>query len=122
MNVQFVSHHQLSPDAERLLRFDVDSILHLASALYVREPSIWLADPDGYENHGRIQRDSPCPRLVALSNQDTILYATDGCNSCYHRIPRQIESLSAPELAHLADATQVPLERLHHLQRLAEGH
>ena len=80
----FLHERNLSSKARDLIHFDMDSIRQVVSARHQSTPTLWLADPDGYEQHGRLLRDSTSPRLLAYSPGDGIIYATDGCNSCVY--------------------------------------
>jgi len=108
---------KLTETAESLVRFDMDSIRQVVAAQQGREPDVWLADPESYESHGRILRDSPLPRLLAYSLADRIIYACDGCNACTRRLDVTLESLTDSELEAFAEDNAL---RLDLLERLAE--
>ena len=84
---------QLSPAASDLVQFDAESIRQIVSAQRGSEPDVWLIDPSQYERNGRVMRDSDSPRMLAYSNKDRILYATDGCNSCSRHLPANLQML-----------------------------
>jgi len=76
-----MNDRDVAPKAQELIDFDMDSIRLIAKAEQVRPPELWLANPDQYEDTGRILRDSTSPRLLAYSPERKVLFATDGCNS-----------------------------------------
>src|SRR5262245_52643661 len=93
-----LNERNLSSKAADLIDFDVESIGQIVAAGRGNAPTVWLADPDQYEQNGRILRDSPSARLLAYSAQDHVLYATDGCNSCAHHLSSGIETLPRESL------------------------
>ena len=109
---------QLSPAAENLVRFDMDSIRQMVAAEHGAEPDIWLADPSGYERGARLLRDSPHSRLVAYSRTDKRVYASDGCNACTRRLKVTLESLTDSELQTFAEDNDLRLDVLEKLTDL----
>ncbi len=105
----------MSPAAEELLQFDMDSIRQSVASLHGQEPQFWIHDPESYEKNGRLLRDSPAPRLLAYSSADRIVYACDGCNTCTRRMDAALESLSGPELQTFAEANDLRLDLLERL-------
>ena len=85
--LKYFQQPELSAAASDLVRFDAASIRQVVSAERRREPDVWLIDPGEYERNGRLLRDSESPRMLAYSTKDGILYSTDGCNACAHRVP-----------------------------------
>ena len=116
--MNFLRERKLSQAASDLIQFDADSIRQVVSAQHLTVPDVWLADPDSYENNGRILRDSESPRLLAYSTTDRILYATDGCNSCSRRVRMDLEQLPAGELKEFAENNELRLELLETLRAL----
>ena len=75
---------ELSESAHRLLQFDMDSIRQMVAARHDDAPAVWIADPDRYQTDGHAARDSDRIRLMAWVPSSGMIYATDGCNSCWH--------------------------------------
>ena len=117
MRVQYLTESALSEAAEKLVRFDMDSIRQVVAANHSTMPRVWLADPLAYENNGRLLRDSPSSRLLAYSVEDRIVYATDGCNSCTRRLNAALETFTDSELQSFAEDNDL---RIALLERLAE--
>ena len=116
--MNFLRERIISQAASDLIQFDSDSIRQVVAAQGFAAPDIWLADPDAYEKNGRIFRDSDSPRLLAYSTKDQVLYATDGCNSCARRVPKQIEILPSTELKGFAEENGLRLELVEKLVAL----
>jgi hypothetical protein len=112
MNIVHFTQRSLSSKAEDLVRFDMDSIRQVIAAQHGSAPELWLADPDEYERNGRVLRDSTSPRLLAYSAHTKQLYVTDGCNSCSHALPEELEKLTSGQLQELARTTGIRLELL----------
>jgi len=115
MRVFHLSERSLSPKADELVRFDMDSIRQVIAAQHAAAPEFWLADPDQYERNGRVLRDSTSPRLIAYSPGTQTIYVTDGCNSCSHAIPAEPATLTNDQLQELASKTGIRLELLREL-------
>jgi hypothetical protein len=107
--MNFLRQRSLSAPASDLVGFDADSIRRVGN------PDIWLADPDAYEKNGRVLRDSESPRMLAYSTKEHVLYATDGCNTCTHRV--NLKTL--PALEEFAEENELRLELLQELRKLA---
>jgi hypothetical protein len=120
MKRHYLSDCKLSAKAEALADFDMDSIRQIVSAKRSNPPTVWLADPDQYEHNGRLLRDSTSPRLIAYSADDRILYATDGCNTCEHRLSVDFNALSQDAIHTLSDQSHIPLNLLEHLHALIQ--
>jgi hypothetical protein len=103
MHLNYLKTRTLSARAMELIQFDVDSIRQVIAGQHAVQPEIWLADPDQYEKDGRVFRDSQTYRLLAYSQSNHILYASDGCNAC---------SRQAPDIRNVPDIPQDLLERL----------
>ena len=56
--MHYLHDRKLSPKAEELLQFDMDSIRMIVAAEHRDPPAVWLANPDQYEHNGRVLRDS----------------------------------------------------------------
>ena len=117
MRLEYFTSAKLSPGAEDLVRFDMDSIRQIVAANHGRQPEVWLADPSGYERSGRVLRDSPSSRLLAYSPADKTIYASDGCNACTRQLNVSLETLTDSELQTFAEDNDV---RLDLLERLTE--
>jgi hypothetical protein len=117
VRLEYFTSSTLSPGAQDLVRFDMDSIRQVVAANRGQEPEVWLAHPEGYERGGRLLRDSPSPRLLAYSVVDKVLYASDGCNACTRRLSTALESLTDSQLQTFAEDNDF---RLDLLERLTE--
>ena len=115
MKIVHLTKRPLSPKAADLVRFDMESIGQVISAKHGEQPELWLADPDQYEQNGRVLRDSTSPRLLAYSPGATILYVTDGCNSCSHALDAELASMTEEQLQQLAAKTGIRPELLREL-------
>src|SRR2546427_2215435 len=96
--MNFYRKRALSTTASNLVEFDADSIRQVVSAQRRVNPDVWLADPDAYEQNGRVLRDSETPRMLAYSTKDHVLYATDGCNTCSRHLGTRLEMVPSDEL------------------------
>jgi hypothetical protein len=96
----------------------MESIGQVIAANHGERPEVWLADPDQYEQNGRILRDSTSPRLLAYSPGATMLYVTDGCNSCSHALDATLESMTEEQFQQFAAKTGIRLDLL----RLLSAH
>ena len=112
MKVHHLTDRPLSSKAGDLIQFDVDSIRQVVAARHGKQPELWLADPDQYEQNGRILRDSTTPRLLAYSRESRTLYVTDGCNSCTHQLDVNLTALTADELLLFAEKNKISSEML----------
>jgi hypothetical protein len=111
--MKFYRERKLSQAASDLIQFDADSIRQVVSAQRLSNPDVWLADPDAYENNGRVLRDSDSPRLLAYSSKDEMLYASDGCNACARHV-----RLPSSDVKQLAEENGLRLELLERLVTL----
>ena len=116
MRIIHLNERSLSPRAAELVQFDMESIQRVISARHGSQPQLWLADPEQYEKEGRIQRDSTTPRLLAYSPEGSVLYVTDGCNSCSHELKLDLKSLSQDQLQRFAADAGIPLNLLTELR------
>jgi hypothetical protein len=114
----YLHDRALSAKAQALADFDMDSIRQIVAAKHSSPPTVWLVDPDQYEQNGRLLRDSTSPRLLAYSPEDRVLYATDGCNSCEHQFSSDLGTLNPDAIRALADGTNIRPELLEYLQRI----
>src|ERR1700686_4488950 len=114
--MKFLRERALSQAASDLVQFDADSIRQIVSSQHRSDPDVWLADPDAYENNGRVLRDSETQRMLAYSTKDQILYGTDGCNSCARQV--RLGSLPGDELKQLGESNELRLELLQQLVSL----
>ena len=119
--MNFFRDRKLSQAASDLVQFDAESIRQVVSAEHIAQPDVWLADPDAYEETGRVLRDSESPRMLAYSTTTHVLYATDGCNSCTKRVRTNLELLPSSELKQIAEENSLRLELLESLVALI-GH
>jgi hypothetical protein len=117
VRLDYLTSAKLSPAAEDLVRFDVESIRQIVAANHGHEPELWLADPEGYERHGRVLRDSPTSRLLAYSSLEQTIYASDGCNACVRRLTVSLGSLTDSQLQTFAEDNDL---RPDFLERLSE--
>ena len=116
--LKLLRDRRLSAPASDLMQFDSDSIRQVVRAEQAHDPDLWVADPDQYENNGRVFRDSESPRMLAYSSDEQVLYATDGCNSCARHVPAKLQSLAAKELISFAEENDLPIELLEYLASL----
>ena len=107
MKLYRLSERDVPPKAQELIEFDMDSIRQIAKAERLRAPELWLANPDQYEETGRILRDSTSPRLLAWSPERKVLFATDGCNSCAHFLAADLKELDEDSLAEFANSSKI---------------
>ena len=112
MPLEYLTDAKLSPAAEELVRFDMDSIRQIVKAMHGSEPQVWAADPAAYEKNGRVLRDSPGSRILAYSSADRMVYACDGCNTCTRRLAGPLESLSPAQLESFAADNDLRLDLL----------
>lgn len=112
----YSSDRALGPEAGDLVRFDVESVSRVAAGSRDGEPDVWLARPEGYEGDGHVLRDSESIRLVAWCRSASVLYATDGCNTCRHPLAPPLESLSPDAVRALASRIQIPEDLLQRLR------
>src|SRR5678816_3393583 len=107
MRLYRMNDRDVAPKAQELIDFDMDSIRLIAKAEQVRPPELWLANPDQYEDTGRILRDSTSPRLLAYSPERKVLFATDGCNSCAHFLSADLKDLDQETLDTFAKESEI---------------
>jgi len=119
MQVFYLTESPLSPKAQDLVHFDMDSSRQASAGEHASQPTIYLADPAQYELNGRLLRDSTSPRLLGYSPEDHILYANDGCNSCTHRLTVDLKFLSSEEQNAFAAANKIPLKLVTGIAELA---
>jgi hypothetical protein len=119
--VNFFHERKLSQAASDLIQFDADSIRQVAAGQHDAPPDVWLADPDAYEKNGRVLRDSDSPRMLAYSTTSSVLYATDGCNSCARRVGQAFAAMSLPELQEFAKQNEIRTEFLKELVALVQS-
>jgi hypothetical protein len=106
--VNFLRQRELSAAASDLVEFDADSIRRVGN------PDVWLADPDAYEKNGRVLRDTETPRMLAYSTKAHVLWATDGCNTCTHRVDLK----TIPSVKDFAEGNGLRPDLLEHLTSL----
>jgi hypothetical protein len=97
----------VTPKAQALIDFDMDSIRQVAASDRLKAPELWLANPEQYEMNGRILRDSTSPRMLAYSAERKVLFATDGCNSCTHFLSADLTELDADTLGTLSQESDI---------------
>ena len=119
VEVHYSSDLQLTDDALRLVRFDVESVSQVISSRHAADPDLWLARPEGYLTDGHLLRDSEAIRLVAYSSAARVIYATDGCNACRHTLEKPLSKMSDEELETLSSRTQLPYSMVSRLAGLA---
>jgi hypothetical protein len=93
-----LNDREITPKAQELVDFDMDSIRQIAASEKLRAPQLWLANPDQYESTGRILRDSPSPRMLAYAAERNVLLVTDGCNSCAHFLKGDLKEMDGEAL------------------------
>jgi len=107
-----LNDREVPPKAQELIDFDMDSIRQIARSEKLKAPELWLANPDQYEETGRILRDSTSPRMLAYSPERKVLFATDGCNSCAHFLAADLKELDGESLATFANESKIEPELL----------
>ncbi|HLQ78295.1 MAG TPA: hypothetical protein VK210_13130 [Terriglobia bacterium] len=112
MKLHKLHEREIPAKAQELIDFDMDSIRQIVSAERLKEPKVWLANPDQYENGGRILRDSTSPRMLAYSPERKVLFATDGCNSCAHYLKADLKELDEETLRSFANESKIQPELL----------
>ena len=115
MKVRYSSKKTLSPEAEALIQFDMDSIRQVVTSKHGAEPETWLVDPDSYEKDGRVHRDSLSSRLLAYSAADRVVYATDGCNTCARHLDSPLSNMNESTLERFASESELRLDLLKRL-------
>lgn len=118
MQIVYLTDRTLSSKAQELVHFDVDSIRQVVAGQHSPEPVFWVADPQQYEDNGRILRDSTSSRLIAYSPVDKALYASDGCNSCTHRLPMDLTSLDSDQIRLFAAENNIRPELLERMAKM----
>jgi len=118
LQVFYLNDHPLSPKAQDLVQFDVDSIRQAAAGKHASPPSIYVADPAQYELNGRLLRDSTSPRLLGYSPEDHVVYANDGCNSCTHRLQADLKTLDRAHIQSFAADNKIHEELLRKLAQV----
>jgi len=114
----YLHDRTLSAKAQALADFDMDSVRQIVAAKHSSPPTVWLVDPDQYEQNGRLLRDSTSHRLLAYSPEDRVLYATDGCNSCEHLLSSDLQMLNPDAIRALAEESHIRPELLEGLRAL----
>ena len=112
MPIHYTRQADLGVQARGLVEFDMGSIRQMVAAQRDPEPTLWVADPDGYERDGHVTRDSDSVRLLAWVESSGMIYATDGCNSCWHTPPVRLPGVSGGDLKELSERMQLPLAML----------
>jgi|GEM_PF-1557099 len=107
MKLYRLHDREVTPKAQELIDFDMDSIRQIAKAEKLKAPQLWLANPDQYEVTGRILRDSTSPRMLAYSPERKVLFATDGCNSCAHFLSADLKDLDQETLDTFAKESEI---------------
>ena len=107
MKLYRLNDREVPPKAQELIDFDMDSIRQIARSEKLNAPELWLANPDQYEETGRILRDSTSPRMLAYSPERKVLFATDGCNSCAHFLAADLKELDGESLAAFANESKI---------------
>ena len=112
MKLYKLHDREIPPKAQELVDFDMDSIRQIATSERVKAPQLWLANPEQYEDAGRILRDSTSPRMLAYSPEKKVLFATDGCNSCAHFLKADLKELDEDSLRTFAKESEIQPELL----------
>ena len=107
MKLYRLNDRSIPPKAEELIDFDMDSIRQIAKAERLKAPELWLANPDQYEETGRILRDSTSPRMLAYSPEGKVLFATDGCNSCAHYLQADLKEYDEASLVTFSNDSKI---------------
>ena len=118
MDLAYFTERPLSQPVQDLIQFDIDSIRQFVAGQRDPMPDVWLVVPDEYEKNGRVLRDSETSRLLAYSTESRAVYATDGCNSCARRLPKNLEDLSPEELRSFAASNELRVDVVERLKSL----
>lgn len=118
MDLAYFTERPESQPVQDLIQFDLDSIRQFVAGQRDPMPDVWLVVPDGYEKSGRVLRDSETSRLLAYSTKNRALYATDGCNTCARRLPKNLEELSTENLKTFAEANELRVDVVERLAKL----
>jgi hypothetical protein len=123
---QLPVHHtremELHEEATSLIDFDIASIRQMVAAHRDSAPVLWIVEPEGYEKDGHVLRDNEAVRLIAYVTASGMIYATDGCNSCWYSPDIQIAKATDAELTSYSNRTQLPATMLELMRRLlSEG-
>jgi len=116
MQIHYTNDLELQDEAQALIDFDMGSIRQMILAHRDPEPAVWVAAPEGYQQHGHVLRDSNAIRLIAYVADSGSIYATDGCNSCRHI--SHVEKSTQSELKTLSGTAQLPIDMLKLLNQL----
>src|SRR5436190_2000474 len=106
MKIYRLHEKEITAKAQELVDFDMASIQQIAKAERLKPPQLWLANPDQYEETGRVLRDSTSPRMLAYSPEKKVLFATDGCNSCAHFLAKDLMELDEATLETFAKESE----------------
>jgi hypothetical protein len=107
-----LNDREITPKAQELVDFDMDSIRQIAVSEKLKAPQLWLANPDQYEAHGRILRDSTSPRMLAYLTERNVLLVTDGCNSCVHFLKLNLKEMDEETLKSFSTESHIAPELL----------
>jgi hypothetical protein len=107
-----LNDREITPKAQELVDFDMDSIRQIAAAEKLKAPQLWLANPDQYESTGRILRDSSSPRMLAYVPEKKVLFVTDGCNSCAHFLAADLMEMDDEKLKVFSTESHIAPELL----------
>jgi len=113
--ILYSSDTPIGHDALDLVEFDMESVTQVIRSFHDTKPDVWLARPEGYVGEGHLLRDSESIRLIAWCRSSSVIYATDGCNTCRHALPAPLTEMPEAELRDLAGRTQLPFSMLSRL-------
>ena len=112
MKLYRLNDREITPKAQELVDFDMDSIRQIAAAEKLKAPQLWLANPDQYESTGRILRDSSSPRMLAYAPERNVLLVTDGCNTCAHFLAADLKEMDEAKLKVFSTESHIAPELL----------
>ncbi len=115
LKIHYWPERELPAKAQDLVEFDMASIRLVLSGAHEPAPQVWIVWADQYERDGRVLRDSTSPRLLAYSEQNHTLYATDGCNSCVHALGRDLQTFRPDQIEAFARESEIELPFLEQL-------
>ena len=121
MKLYRLNDREITPKAQELVDFDMDSIRLIAASEKLKAPQLWLANPDQYEAQGRLLRDSTSPRMLAYSTERNVLLVTDGCNSCVHFLKIDLKQMDEETLKNFSTESHVAPELLRRMVEIVKN-
>ncbi len=121
MKLYRLNDREITPKAQELVDFDMDSIRQIAASEKLKAPQLWLANPDQYESQSRILRDSTSPRMLAYLTERNVLLVTDGCNSCVHFLKLDLKEMDEETLRSFSTESHIAPELLRRMVEILKN-